>query len=73
MIRLQEMKIKLSVSDEDHAQLLSGLVADVLDPDFTDVTLVCGDGQLKINRLALALLLPPCYHNLHLGEASFRS
>ena len=63
------MKIKLSVSDEDHAQLLSGLVGDIHDPHFTNVTLVCDDGQLNINRLALALLLPPCYHNLHLGEA----
>ena len=67
------MKIKLSVSDEDHAQLLSGLVSDIHDSHFTDVTLVCDDGQLNINRLALALLLPPCYHNFHLGGSSLRS
>ena len=52
------MKVKLSVSLSDHQAILMSALQD--HSSFLDTTLVCGDGQVKVNRLLLALLpLPP--------------
>ena len=40
------------------------------DSAFNDITMVCSDGQLKVNGLTLALLLPVPYRSLHLGEGA---
>ena len=62
------MQIKLSVSAEDHHKILSSLVRNLPSSPFSDVTLVCEDGQLSVNRLALALV-QPSLGALELGEA----
>ena len=64
------MKINLTVSNERHVQLLSSMVHNMRDSVFDDVTLVCSDGQLRVNGLTLALLLPAPYRSLHLGEGA---
>ena len=62
------MQIKLSVSAKDHHDILSSLVGDLTSSPFSDVTLVCEDGQLIVNRIALVLVKPPL-GALELGEA----
>ena len=64
------MKLNLIVSNEDQAQLVSSVLQSLLDSPFNDVTLVCGDGQQKVNCLALALLLPSPYRSMPLGEGA---
>ena len=64
------MKINMTVSNENHAQLVSSLIHNMMDSDFNDVTLVCSDGQLRVNGLTLAMLLPAPYRSLHLGEGA---
>ena len=64
------MRISLTVTNEHHAQLISSVVHNMMDSAFNDVTLVCNDGQMRVNGLALALLLPSSYRNLPLGEGA---
>ena len=64
------MKINMTVSNEHHVQMVSSVVHNMVDSAFNDVTLVCSDGQLRVNGLTLALLLPPPYRTLHLGEGA---
>ena len=60
----------MTVSNEHHVQLLYSVVQNMVDSAFNDVTLVCSDGQLRVNGLTLALLLPAPYRSLHLGEGA---
>ena len=64
------MKLNLIVSNEDQDQLISSVFKSFHDSPFNDVTLVCRDGQLKVNGLTLALLLPSTYRSLQLGEGA---
>ena len=64
------MKINLTVSNEHHVKLVTSIVEDMRDSAFNDVTLVCSDGELRVNGLSLALLLPASYRSLHLGEGA---
>ena len=64
------MKINLTVSNEHHVNLVTSIVENMKDSAFNDVTLVCSDGELKVNGLSLALLLPASYRSLHLGEGA---
>ena len=64
------MKINLTVSNEHHVQLVSSMLHNLRDSVFNDVTLVCSDGQLRVNGLTLALLLPAPYRSLHLEEGA---
>ena len=64
------MKINLFVSNEDQAMLVSSMFKSLPDSPFNDVTLVCSDGQLKVNGLTLALLLPNPYRSLPFGEGA---
>ena len=63
------MEIKLSLSRNDHQSMLCSVVERLTSSDFLGVTLVCEDGQLRVNRLALALLLEPSLQELEQGEA----
>ena len=60
--------VSLKIKSKDQAQLVSSLVKNLNDPPFNDVTLVCSDGQLRVNCLVLALLLPAFSRTLHIGE-----
>ena len=64
------MKLNLVVSNEDQSQLVSSVLQNLRDSPFNDVTLVCSDGQLKVNYLTLALLLPEPYRSLQLDEGA---
>ena len=64
------MKLNLIVSNEDQAQLISSVFKSLPDSPFNNVTLVCRDGQLKVNGLTLVLLLPLPYRTLQLGEGA---
>ena len=64
------MKLNLVVSNEDQSQLVSSVLQNLQDSPFNDVTLVCNDGQLKVNSLTLALLLPEPYRSLQLDEGA---
>ena len=64
------MKLNLIVSNEDQAQLVSSVFKSLPDSPFNDVTLVCSDGQLNVNGLTLALLLPVTYRTLPFGEGA---
>ena len=64
------MKINMTVSNEHHVQMVSSVVHNMVDSAFNDVTLVCSDGQLRVNGLTLAVLLPAPYRSLHLGEGA---
>ena len=65
-----KMKINLTVSNEQHVQLVSSVLDNMMDSAFNDVTLVCSDGQLKVNGLTLALIIPEPYRSLQLGEGA---
>ena len=64
------MKITLTLNNEHHVQEVSAIVDTMSDSAFNNVTMVCSDGQLKVNGLTLALLLPAPYRNLDLGEGA---
>ena len=59
-----KMKINPTVSNEHHFKLLSSVVTNMVDSPFNDITLVCSDGQLRVNGLLLALLLPASYRRI---------
>ena len=64
------MKITVIVSNEDQAKLVSSVFQSIPDSPFNDVTLVCSDGQMKVNGLTLALFLPNPYRSLPFGEGA---
>ena len=64
------MKLNLIVSNEAQDRLIASVFRSLPDSPFNDVTLVCSDGHLKVNGLALALLLPVPYRTLQLGEGA---
>lgn len=60
------MKIKLSVDQETKEVLINYVRSNF--SSFADTTLVCGNGRVRVNRLAIAILLPAFDLELPQGE-----